>query len=128
MDLRAQGQEDGWATSGNSGGISAQPASVLSTAASTVHDVLEKAENAAGPAAERVKPVVSRLPQSAQAPIYDAVHSAAAAAATLPAQAEGFVRRQQQRLEPAAQYVQQKPLQAVAIAFTAGWLIGRITR
>jgi ElaB/YqjD/DUF883 family membrane-anchored ribosome-binding protein len=128
MDLRAQGQEDGSATSGNSGGNSAPAASVLGTAASTVHDVLEKAEHAAGPAAEMVKPVVSRLPQSAQAPIYEAVHSAAAAAATMPAQAEGFIARQQHRLEPAAQYVQDKPIQAVAIAFTAGWLIGRITR
>ncbi|MDB5903599.1 MAG: hypothetical protein JWM26_2477 [Betaproteobacteria bacterium] len=124
MQPGVHNQENGSAVSENS----AQPASVLSAAVSTVHDVLEKAENAAEPGAGKVSPVVSLLPQSAHAPLSEAVHSAAEAAAALPAKAEGVIAEQQQRFEGAMRYVQEKPLQAVAVAFAAAWMIGRITR
>jgi ElaB/YqjD/DUF883 family membrane-anchored ribosome-binding protein len=124
MQPGVHNQENGSAASENS----AQPASVLSAAVSTVHDVLEKAENAAEQGAGKVSPVVSLLPQSAHAPLSEAVHSAAEAAAALPAKAEGAMAEQQQRFETAARYVHEKPLQAVAMAFAAAWMIGRITR
>lgn len=124
MQPGVHNQENGSAVSENS----AQPASVLSAAVSTVHDVLEKAENAAEQGAGKVSPVVSLLPQSAHAPLSEAVHSAAEAAAALPAKVEGVIAEQQQRFEGAMRYVQEKPLQAVAVAFAAAWMIGRITR
>jgi ElaB/YqjD/DUF883 family membrane-anchored ribosome-binding protein len=124
MEPGVHNQETGSAVNESS----AQPASVLSAAASTVHDVLEKAENAAEQGAGKVKPVVSLLPQSAHAPLSEAVHSAAEAAAALPAKAEGVIAEQQQRFEGAVRYVQENPLQAVLVAFAAAWMIGRITR
>jgi ElaB/YqjD/DUF883 family membrane-anchored ribosome-binding protein len=124
MQPGAHNQESGSAANESN----AQPASVLSSAVSTVHDVLEKAENAAGQGAGKVSPVVSLLPQAAHAPLAEAVHSAAEAAAALPAKAEGVIAEQQQRFETATRYVREKPLQAFAMAFAAAWLIGRITR
>jgi ElaB/YqjD/DUF883 family membrane-anchored ribosome-binding protein len=124
MQPGVHNQENGSAVNESS----AQPASVLSAAVSTVHDVLEKAENAAEQGPGKVSPVVSLLPQSAHAPLSEAVHSAAEAAAALPAKAEGVIAEQQQRFETAARYVREKPLQAVAVAFAAAWMIGRITR
>jgi ElaB/YqjD/DUF883 family membrane-anchored ribosome-binding protein len=124
MDLRAQDQESGSAASGGS----SPQTGVLSTAASTVHDVLEQAESAAVEAQDKVKPVVSRLPQAAQAPIYEAVHAAADAASTLTERADDFMEEQQQLLDSATAYVRANPLQSVGLAFAAGWLIGKLTR
>jgi ElaB/YqjD/DUF883 family membrane-anchored ribosome-binding protein len=124
MDLTAQNQESGSATAGGS----SSQTGVLNAAASTVHDVLEKAESVAGEAQDKVKPVVSRLPQAAQAPIYEAVHAAADAASTLTERADDFMEDQQRRLGSATAYIRENPLQSVGIAFGAGWLIGRLTR
>ena len=132
MDIRAQHEDGGAAASGQAGGSTAatpQTTGVLSTAASTVHDVLERAENAAADAANnKVQPVVSRLPQSAQAPLYEAVHAAADAATSLREGADDVMARQEAMLQSATRYVQANPLQSVGIAVAAGWLIGRITR
>jgi ElaB/YqjD/DUF883 family membrane-anchored ribosome-binding protein len=54
------------------------------------------------------------------------VQAAAAAAAALPEQADGFMAAQRERLDATSEYVRAKPLQAVGIAFAAGYVIGRI--
>jgi ElaB/YqjD/DUF883 family membrane-anchored ribosome-binding protein len=119
MDLRAQSQN-------GSSPIGTGAADVLSTAASTVRDVLSAAEQ---PQSEGVvKSVTKRLPNTAHAPLYEAVHAAAEAADTLEQEAKGFSARKERLLHATTAYVDASPLQAVGIAFVAGWVLGRITR
>ena len=101
-----------------------RPGDLQGTAASTVHDVLER-ENAAGEAADKVTPVVSKLPQAAHAPIYGAVHAAAEAASSVRESADDLIRRERAMLGSAGEYVRAKPRQAIGIAFVAGFVIGR---
>ena len=102
-----------------------KPGDLQGTAASTVHDVLERAENAVGDAAEKVKPVVSKLPQAAQAPVYGAVHAAAEAASSMRERADEVIRRERAMLGSAAEYVRASPRRAIGIAFVTGFVIGR---
>jgi ElaB/YqjD/DUF883 family membrane-anchored ribosome-binding protein len=121
MDLRAQSQSQS-----QSSPLAAGAADVLSTAASTVRDVLSTSGQ---PQSEdAVKTVTKRLPRSAHAPVYEAVHAATEAADTLRQQAGGSMRRKEQLLRATTDYVDASPLKAVGIAFAAGWIIGRITR
>ena len=113
MDLNPQSH-------GNDAGNTPKPAEVQGTAASIVHDVLEQAENATGQAADKVQPVVAKMPHAAQAPLYEAVHAAADAAASTRESADDALRGS------AGDYVRANPLQSVGIALAAGWLIGRI--
>jgi ElaB/YqjD/DUF883 family membrane-anchored ribosome-binding protein len=122
MDLNAQNPGSG----SSSGGGTSQAADIPGAAASTVHDVLERAESAIGEAAEKVRPVVSKMPQTAQAPLYEAVHAAADAAASLREGADDLVRREEALLASATRYIRANPRQALGIAFVAGFLIGRI--
>ena len=110
MDLNAQAQ--------NSDTQTPKPGDLQGTAASIVRDVLESAESATGEAADKVKPVVGKLPQAAQAPLYRAVHAAADAAASMP-QAKRSV------AGSVAQYARTNPRRALAFAFVTGLLIGR---
>jgi ElaB/YqjD/DUF883 family membrane-anchored ribosome-binding protein len=75
-----------------------------------------------------VRTVAKRLPRSAHAPLYEAVHAAAEAADTLEQEASGSMRNKDRLLGAAAGYVEASPLRAVGIAFVAGWVIGRLTR
>lgn len=121
MDLRAQSQSQGQPSPG--GGA----ADVLSTASSTVRDVLGTSDQPQTGA--QVKTVATRLPRSGHAPLYEAVHSAATEAADmLEQEAGGLIQKKERLLNAATEYVNASPLQAVGIAFAAGWLIGRITR
>jgi ElaB/YqjD/DUF883 family membrane-anchored ribosome-binding protein len=121
MDLRAQSQSQSQSSSIGNGA-----ADVLSTAASTVRDVLRTAEQ---PQSEGVvKTVAKRLPHTAHSAVYDAVHAAADAADTVEQEASGLMRRKERLLHATTAYVDASPLQTVAIAFVAGWVLGRITR
>jgi ElaB/YqjD/DUF883 family membrane-anchored ribosome-binding protein len=121
MDLRAQSQDQSQSSS-----LTASPADVLSTAASTVHDVLSTPEQ---PQSEGVvKTIAKRLPRTGHASLYDAVHAAAEAADTLEQEASGLMRSKDRILGAATRYVDASPIQAVGIGFVAGWVIGRITR
>ena len=128
MDTRAQHQDSGSPLIGGNSGNSAQSGGVPGTAASTVHDVLEKAETAGDHGEQKVQPVVSRVPQSAQAPLYEAVHAAADAAASPGGHADDLIERQEAMLHSATRYVREYPFQSVGIAVALGWLLGRITR
>ena len=119
MDLRAQSQDQNQSPSPGA-------ADVLSTAASTVRDVLSTSDSL--PTENAVKPVAKRLPRSAHAPLYEAVHAATEAADALEQQAEGMMRSPQRMLKATTDYVDASPLKAVGIAFLAGWIVGRITR
>ena len=120
MDLRAQSQDQDQSSSPGAG------ADVLSTAASTVHDVLSTSGQPQSEGA--VKTVAKRLPRSAHAPLYEAVHAAAEAADTLEQEASGLMRRKERLLKATTDYIDASPLKAVGIAFLAGWVVGRITR
>jgi ElaB/YqjD/DUF883 family membrane-anchored ribosome-binding protein len=120
MDLRAQDQSR---SSPSPGGGAAD---VLSTAASTVRDVLSTPDQPETTA--KVKTIANRLPRSAHAPLYEAVHSAAEAADMIREDPGAFARRKEQLLKATTDYVDASPLKSVGIAFAAGWLIGRITR
>ena len=98
-----------------------RPGDLQGTAASIVHDVLERAESAAGVAEEKVKPVVSKMPQAAQAPIYGAVHAAAEAAASMRDTAENMIEGE----GGMGGYVRANPRQAIGLAFVTGFVIGR---
>ena len=119
MDLRAQDQSESPAPLGAG-------ADVLSTAASTVRDVLSTP--AQPETTPKVRTIATRLPQSVHAPLYEAVHSAAEAADMLREEAGAFAHRKEQVLKATTDYIDASPLKSVGIAFVAGWLIGRITR
>ena len=120
MDLRAQDKDQSPPSS--AGGA----ADVLSTAASTVRDVLSTpAEPESSP---KVRTIATRLPQSSHAPLYEAVHSAAEAAETLRGESSALADRKEHFLNATTGYIDASPLKSVGIAFAAGWLIGRITR
>ena len=111
MDLNASNQ-------GNTAGYKPQPAGLQGTAASSVHDVLERADSVAS--ADKVQPVVSKTPQAAHAPLYHAVHAAADAAGSMPqSEADSFV-------ASATHYIRENPRRALTIAFVTGLFIGRI--
>ena len=108
MDLNAQK---------NAGGIDdSKPGDLQGAAASIVHDVLEGAP-AASP--DKVKPVVGKMPNATQAPLYQAVHAAADAAASMPPTSASLG-------DSITRYVRAKPRQSVGIAFVAGFLIARL--
>lgn len=104
------------------------PDSALGAATSTVREVLEKAESTPGVASGKVQQVISHPPRTARDPLYDAVHSASAAAGTLEERSGDRKQTQQQLLQASTAYVRAHPLQSAAAALAAGWLIGRITR
>jgi hypothetical protein len=114
MDFDAQNQDSGAAV---------KPGDLQGTAASTVRDVLERAESATAGAAGRVEQVVARIPQAAQAPLYHAVHAAADAAASMRERAAGAEGALGGSI---TQYVRTNPRRSVAFAFATGWLIARI--
>jgi ElaB/YqjD/DUF883 family membrane-anchored ribosome-binding protein len=114
MDLNAQNQDSGTST--------AKTGDLQGTAASIVHDVLEGAQSAA----DKVKPVVSKMPHAAQAPLYQAVHAAADAAASIEDKAGDLIERESAMLESATGYVRANPRRAIGIAFVAGFLVARI--
>ena len=121
MDLRAQSQSQDPSSSLGGGA-----ADVLGTAASTVRDVLSTPSEPETSA--KVKTVATRLPRSAHAPLYEAVHAAAESADGFQAEAGGMLRSKEELLKATTDYIDASPLQALGIAFAAGWLIGRITR
>jgi ElaB/YqjD/DUF883 family membrane-anchored ribosome-binding protein len=122
MDVRAQSHTD---TPFSEGSAKADP--VLAAAASTVHDALEQAESAVGDTTRKVTQANSRLPRSGRDALYDAVHSATAAAATLADDAD-LKQKQQHLLKTTTAYVSAHPLASLGIAFAAGLLFARITR
>ena len=109
----------------NAPNSTAKPSDLQGTAASTVHDVLERAENAVDEAADKVKPVVSKMPQAAQAPLYGAVHAATDAASSLREGAEELMQREHTLLGAATRYIKANPRKALRIAFIAGFVVGR---
>ena len=127
MELNAQDQERASPVmAGSDGQLGGTPSAT--TAASTVHDVLESAASGTGEAHDKVKQVVSRVPHAAQAPLYEAVHAAADAGVALIERGQELADAHRGAADSMTRYVRTNPLQSVGLAFAAGWLIGRLTR
>lgn len=124
MDLRTQTHAQ--ASSAAAGSSNADR--LAGTAASTVHDVMEKVGSAVGETADKVKQAAARLPRDSRDAVYGAVHAATTAAGTLADKVEDLKQKQQHLLQTTTDYVSANPLKSVGFAFVAGWLFAHITR
>ncbi|MDB5925269.1 MAG: hypothetical protein JWN13_4205 [Betaproteobacteria bacterium] len=99
------------------------PTGALNAASAAAHDLVDKVGGPAEKVASRVTATTDTIRQAGHSAVDKAVNAAAPAAQWLD-QKQSYV---QDQLKTTTDYVVGNPLKAIAIAFVAGVLVGRIT-
>jgi len=107
--------------SGNSGGP-------LNKASGGAHAAVDSIASAADEAARKAKPAIDKVASMAHHAVDKAVDAAAPTADWLAAQGDSLKATQKKLVADTCSYVSAHPLQSVAIAIAAGFLIGRVMR
>ena len=116
MDLRAQ--TDTPSGAGN-------PPEVLNKAASTVQNVLDTTDQTADRAADKVKQVTGQI-RTGQQKVAEAVQRATSAAGEWRERAYALRDKPEEWMDSAAESIRAQPFKAIAIAFVAGWIFGKL--
>lgn len=85
-------------------------------------------DTAAAKASEQAAPAIDRAARAAHQTVDKVAQAAAPAADWINENADQLRAKQEQLLEGARSYVRDRPLVAVGVALSAGYLIGRLSR
>lgn len=111
-----------------SAGFSGNSDGTLNKASGGAHAAVDSIANAADEAARKAKPAIDKVASMAHQAVDKAVDAAAPTADWIAEQGESLKATQKKLLADTCSYVSAHPLQSVAIAIAAGFLIGRVMR